>query len=470
MADRPAEGRIQGGVVLLAQGVGLVVTAPPAGGRGHGGAWPTARRRARRSRRSSSKVSTTSACSGVGMVVACGMPARRRASESGRELGAGPGQHGDPAVIGGERRQRGRQGVLRGRSAERPRPQDGPGCGAGPGGRSAQAFRHPFDVRRDESVRRDHHPGRTSVVRFEDDAPGVRVADRELENAPHVGQAPGVDRLVVVTHHEQVALRLRQQPDELHLGRVDVLELVHEHVVVARLPARADRVIGPESCQGHGQETVEVDQPAELEQRPVPLDHGLDGGRMPTVLEDGQRHGRVELFGGWHDDLWSKRGDDLAPCMPDQREAVGHQSSGDARIEHDLSGEGMEGPNLGPAGTRDDAETRLDPRGQLRGRVAVERHDQDPVGRHARRDEDPDPRHQRRRLAASRGRDDLRRPRAQGRRRSLLLVEAREKRVYRRSHLTEPGRGRLLRAHLGIPAILRGARTAGEPEQDVISE
>ena len=154
----------------------------------------------------------------------------------------------------------------------------------------------------------------------------------------------------------------REQPDEIHLGRVDVLELVHQHVVVARLPAGPHGVVGAESGEGHGQEAVEVDQASERQQRPVSLDHGLDRGRVAPVLEDGQRHGGIELLGGWHDDLRSKRRGDLAPRMTDQREAVGHQPGGDARVEHDLSGEGMQGPDLGPAGARRDTETRLDPR------------------------------------------------------------------------------------------------------------
>ena len=85
-------------------------------------------------------------------------------------------------------------------------------------------------------IGRDHprggrdHGRRASVVRREHDAASIRVVRREAEDATHVGQPPGVDRLVVVADHEQVVLRRREKTDEPQLGGIDVLELVDADV------------------------------------------------------------------------------------------------------------------------------------------------------------------------------------------------------------------------------------------------
>ena len=75
---------------------------------------------------------------------------------------------------------------------------------------------------------------RATVVRGEHDAVGVRVRAGEAQDPAHIGEPPGVDRLVVVADDEEVVLRRGQEADEPELRRVDVLELVDAHVGEAR--------------------------------------------------------------------------------------------------------------------------------------------------------------------------------------------------------------------------------------------
>ena len=99
---------------------------------------------------------------------------------------------------------------------------------------SPDRLREALAVDRDHACRRLDHRGRASVVRREHHAPRRRVVVREAEDSADVGEAPRVDRLVVVADDEEVVLRRRQHPDEAELGGVDVLELVDADVREAR--------------------------------------------------------------------------------------------------------------------------------------------------------------------------------------------------------------------------------------------
>ena len=71
----------------------------------------------------------------------------------------------------------------------------------------------------------------------------VPVALPELEDVADGGAAELVDGLVVVAHHGHVAVALGDERDELRLGPVRVLELVHQHVpepLLDLFPCRGD--------------------------------------------------------------------------------------------------------------------------------------------------------------------------------------------------------------------------------------
>ncbi len=83
----------------------------------------------------------------------------------------------------------------------------------------------------------------------------------ELEDAARVGLPPAVDELVVVTHDEQAAVRPREQIHEGQLRSVEVLELVHQHVVEAALDEVAVSAVGEHVGDGEVDLVVEGLQP-----------------------------------------------------------------------------------------------------------------------------------------------------------------------------------------------------------------
>ena len=100
------------------------------------------------------------------------------------------------------------------------------------------------DVVGDEARAGLHHGARAAVVGAQrvGGRPGLgRHPPVELQDAARVGLPPAVDELVVVSDHEQPAMRAREHVHQRELGAVQVLELVHQHVVEARLDERAMR-------------------------------------------------------------------------------------------------------------------------------------------------------------------------------------------------------------------------------------
>ncbi len=81
-----------------------------------------------------------------------------------------------------------------------------------------------------EPVRRVEDRAKRAVVAAQDDGPGARVARLEVEDVVDGSPAERVDRLVVVADDRHVPVRLGEQPDELGLSAVRVLELVHQEV------------------------------------------------------------------------------------------------------------------------------------------------------------------------------------------------------------------------------------------------
>ena len=117
-----------------------------------------------------------------------------------------------------------------------------------------------------EPVRRVEDRAERAVVAAQDDGPGARVARLEIEDVVDRGTAERVDRLVVVAHDRHVPVRLGEQPDELRLGAVRVLELVDQQVPETLrdgLPGGRGAAHEPE---GERDLVAEVDEPVLAEQ------------------------------------------------------------------------------------------------------------------------------------------------------------------------------------------------------------
>ena len=79
----------------------------------------------------------------------------------------------------------------------------------------------------------------------------------ELEDAARVGLPPAVDELVVVADDEEPAMRPGEHVHERQLRPVEVLELVHQHVVEAPLDEGAVRGVGEHVGDGEVDLVVE---------------------------------------------------------------------------------------------------------------------------------------------------------------------------------------------------------------------
>ena len=164
----------------------------------------------------------------------------------------------------------------------------------------------------DEPVGRVEDRRARAVVAAQDHHPGLPVALAELEDVADRRAAELVDRLVVVADHGHVAVPLGDQGDELGLGAVRVLELVHEHVPEPPLDRLAGRRRLAQEPQRERDLVAEVDRPVGREQllvaavrpgqlRLPPRLLGQRGRRIavrlrrlvPGGLDGRHRHGRL---------------------------------------------------------------------------------------------------------------------------------------------------------------------------------
>ena len=96
----------------------------------------------------------------------------------------------------------------------------------------------------------------------------ARVEVAEGEKVGGRGPAPAVDGLVVVAHHREVGGVSGHEPQQLELGLVGVLELVDEHVTVARAEPGQHRGAAPQEVEGPVDLVAEVHE-AGLGQEPL---------------------------------------------------------------------------------------------------------------------------------------------------------------------------------------------------------
>ena len=103
------------------------------------------------------------------------------------------------------------------------------------------------------------HRGRAAVVDLEGVLGGGGKVAAELGEKPWRRPGVPVDDLVVVADAEHVEARGRQQPDEQHVRRCEVLELVDQEMSVARLLGPAERPVAQEQLDGQQHLLVEID-------------------------------------------------------------------------------------------------------------------------------------------------------------------------------------------------------------------
>ena len=114
-------------------------------------------------------------------------------------------------------------------------------------------------VEADEPVARVQDWRTGAVVAPQDDLANTRMTPLELQDVADGGAAELVDRLVVVADYRDVAVGRGQKFDQLRLGPVCVLELVHEDVPVAALEFHPGRGRLSEQLQAQADLVTEID-------------------------------------------------------------------------------------------------------------------------------------------------------------------------------------------------------------------
>ena len=173
-------------------------------------------------------------------------------------------------------------------------------------------------VEADQAVRGVEHRRMRSIVAPQDHRPRTPVAGLEVEDVVDRGTPERVDRLVVVADDRHVAMPLGEEPDELRLRPVRVLELVDEDVPEAGLDPLASLGRLADESERQCDLVAEVDEAAGREEvlvtrvRPGQLvlparRFGQGLGVLPSGLHRRGRLGR-EAFGerkvgAWRDVL-----------------------------------------------------------------------------------------------------------------------------------------------------------------------
>ena len=110
----------------------------------------------------------------------------------------------------------------------------------------------------DKAVGGFHYAPRAAIVAFQLEEPGTFVSVGEVEYIVDIGTTEGIDALRVIAHHANTLFLLRELPDDLLLGVVGVLVLIHKHEIekVDILPPHVPMV--SEEAEGVAQQVVKV--------------------------------------------------------------------------------------------------------------------------------------------------------------------------------------------------------------------
>ena len=134
--------------------------------------------------------------------------------------------------------------------------------------------------------------GRRSIVILEAHQPCRGEFLLEVENVSDVGAAPAVNRLVVVTHYDDVAVRAAKELDELKLRTVGVLVLVDENELEAIPIAGECCFVLAEDFDRKDEQIVEAHGVRGAERR---LHLAVDLGGRPRD----RSHCKRLVFSGW---------------------------------------------------------------------------------------------------------------------------------------------------------------------------
>ncbi len=134
-----------------------------------------------------------------------------------------------------------------------------------------------------------------AVVLLQVDGLRVRVVALEVQDVADIGRAPGVDRLIGVAHNADVAVAAGQQPRELVLRHVGVLELVDQHVEEALLVLLAGCLVLAQQLHRAQDHVVEVEGVVRLQRGLVAVVRARDDLAEVVAHAGGVGAGRRQL-------------------------------------------------------------------------------------------------------------------------------------------------------------------------------
>ena len=223
------------------------------------------------------------------------------------------------------------------------------------------------EVVRDQRVGGAQHAVAAAVVLLQLDDLQRRIVLRQLQQVVGIGAAPGVDRLVVVAHAGEQALRPGQCLEQTVLGVVGVLALVDQQIADAFAPAQAQLFLGFQQPHRQADQVVEVDRVEGGQARLVLLvQHG--GVHLARALRGGERFVRRQAG-------VLRARDQVARVVEHVRLAAGRQQvlelrAGVVAVEH---GKAAAQPGLGMLDLQELQPQRMEGAdGQPFGRIALD--------------------------------------------------------------------------------------------------
>ena len=76
-----------------------------------------------------------------------------------------------------------------------------------------------------------HYALRAAIVAFQLEESGTFVSVGEIEYIVDIGTTEGIDALRIIAHHAKALFLLRELPDDLLLGVIGILVLIHKHEI-----------------------------------------------------------------------------------------------------------------------------------------------------------------------------------------------------------------------------------------------
>ena len=90
-----------------------------------------------------------------------------------------------------------------------------------------------------------------------------------------IGAPEGIDGLIVISHRIEIFVLVRQKPDHGILGRIDILEFIHQDIGKPALPGLQKAFAGPEQAETFHYHVVIVDQIVFLQEGGIVLQDPL---------------------------------------------------------------------------------------------------------------------------------------------------------------------------------------------------